>query len=299
MADPILSKNSTFGFIGLEEKRIGIQGDGENLQNGPINLFNLVGDADSSGTALRIIQTVEKQIKPQHCFNRPENVFRTSRGSLPETLANIPGCRVPRVKEENPASFAELKVACETFDAWPLIIRARGYHGGEYMKILMDDSQLEALGDDPWLYNGIFLIEFIDYRNNENLYWKTRVILVDGTPYPRHSITSDKWLIHAGSRADLMNDDIDLCRQEERFLAWLRDEGLEEYGAVFSAIQERVGLDLFGIDFALVDGQVLVFEANACMNFIGQSYEKNDRRLYLEGYMKSLKRAVKNMLMTL
>lgn len=289
MADETLCARSTFALVGIQTIQL--------PKNTRMNLFNMVGDADASVEMLKNIQKIESELKPLRCFNRPGEVFKTSRERLPETLSNIPGCRVPRMKASDPKSFSDLETACEEFDTWPLIIRAKGYHGGEHMTLLADRSQLKAIKDSPWLYDGIFLMEFVDYRNEEKLYEKTRVILVDGIPYLRHSIISDRWSIHAENRADLMDHNIELCRQEERSLAYLRDTGMKEYGAVFSAIYDRVGLDIFGLDFALVDNQLVVFEANACMNFLSQDYGNDGRYRYLEGYIKALKRAVKKMLM--
>jgi hypothetical protein len=290
MGDATLSAKSTFVMIGIHET-LNIP------KNGRVNLFNLVGDADASVTTLNTIQALENKIQPQRYFNRVSDVFKTSRERLPITLSGIPGCRVPLVKALKPGSFDEFASACEEFAVWPLIVRARGYHGGEHMLLLEDRSQLDSINDKPWIYDGVFLIEYVDYRNEQGLYQKSRVILVDGVPYPRHSIFSDQWAVHAASRADLMGQDAELCRQEEKFLAYLRDTGMKEYGEVFSAIQERVGLDIFGIDFALVDGKVVVFEANACMNFLGQNYGEHGRYQYLDSYVKKLKRAVKKMLL--
>ena len=67
---------------------------------------------------------MENKIQPLRCFNRASDVFKTSRGRLPEALSNIPGCRVPRVEASNPNSFSELETVCEKFATWPLIIRA-------------------------------------------------------------------------------------------------------------------------------------------------------------------------------
>jgi hypothetical protein len=290
MGDATLSAKSTFVMIGIHETL-------KIPENGRLNLFNLVGDADASATTLNTIQALENKIQPLRYFNRVSDVFKTSRERLPITLSGIPGCSVPRVKASNPGSFDEFASACEEFAAWPLIVRARGYHGGEYMLLLEGESQLDTIQDKPWIYNGIFLIEYVDYRNEQGLYQKSRVIMVDGVHYPRHSIFSDQWSIHAASRGCLMAQDIELCRQEEKFLVYLRDAGMKEYGGVFSAIQERIGLDVFGIDFALVDGKVVVFEANACMNFLGQNFGEHGRYRYLEGYVKNLKRAVKKMLL--
>jgi hypothetical protein len=290
MADATLSAKSTFVMIGIHETL-------KIPKNARLNLFNLVGDADASASTLKTIQLLEDKIQPLRYFNRVSDVFKTSRERLPVTLLNIPGCSVPRIKASNPRSFDEFASACEEFAVWPLIVRARGYHGGEYMLLLEDRSRLDILKDKPWIYNGIFLIEYVDYRNEQGLYQKSRIIMVDGVPYPRHSIFSEQWAVHAASRADLMGQDIELCRQEEKFLAYLSDAGMKEYGEVFHAIQERIGLDIFGIDFALVDGKVVVFEANVCMNFLGQNYGEHGRYQYLEGYVKNLKRAVKKMLL--
>lgn len=290
MDDATLKEKSMFLYIGIHES-INVPKDAR------LNLFNLVGDADASPTTLRTIQAIERKIHHRRCFNRAGNVFRTTRERLPETLSGIPGCCVPRVKALEPKSFGELETACDEFDCWPLIIRARGYHGGEYMMLLEDRSQLETIKDNTWIYDGIHLIEFIEYRNRENLYQKTRIILIDGVPYPRHSIISDNWMIHGKSRDDLMGMDSGLCQQEERFLTYLQDTGLKKYRAVLTAIQERIGLDLFGIDCALVDGQLVIFEANACMNFLSQDYGEDGRYQYLRSYVKDLKHAVKKMLM--
>ena len=290
MGDATLSAKSTFVMIGIHET-LNIP------KNSRLNLFNLVGDADASATTLNTIQTLENKIQPLRYFNRVSDVFKTSRERLPITLSGIPGCSVPRVKASNPESFDEFESVCEEFAAWPLIVRARGYHGGEHMVLLEDSSQLDIIKDKPWIYDGIVLMEYVDCRNEQGLYQKTRVIFVNGVPYPRHSILSDQWSIHGRSRADLMDRDLGLCLQEERFLAYLVDTGLKKHGAVFSAIHERIGLDVFGVDFALVEEQVVIFEANACMNFLDHYADDDGRYRYLLGYIKALKSAVKKMLM--
>jgi hypothetical protein len=288
MNDQTLHANSEAILLGAQQIRL--------PRDYRVNLFNLVGDADSSINMLRNIQTIESKIQPERCFNRPSDVFKTSRERLPKTLAGIPGCILPRAETANPKTFSELRAVCEKFDNWPMIVRARGYHGGQHMFLLSELAQLESFKDLLWLYDGIFLIEFIDFINKDGLYQKNRVIMVDGAAYPRHAIISDQWAIHAGSRVDLMNQDRGLCRQEEHFLADLRDTGFREYARVFHEIHQRIGLDVFGIDFAIVDGQIVIFEANACMNFLDRQYRDDNRFQYLDNYVKDLKRAIKKML---
>ena len=290
-ADASLKAKSKFFVIGIHKKF-------PMPPNGRLNLFNLVADADASVRALAAIQQMESKIRPLRYFNRVSDVRKTSRDRLPETLSNIPGCRLPRTKSAQAETFDELAKLCEAFGAWPLIIRARGYHGGKYMKLVENPAELDAIRDESWLYGDIQLIEFMDYRNEQNLYRKIRVIMVDGVPYARHAISSDDWLIHAASRSEIMDHDMNLCRQEARFLDDLRDQGLKKYAGVFNAMQERIGLDIWGIDFALVNEEIIVFEANACMIFLHQEFGKDDRYRYLEPHIRTLKRAVKKMLMT-
>ncbi len=260
------------------------------------HLFNLVGDADSSINSLHKIQTIINAVQPRRCFNKPLDVFKTSRARLPKTLANIPGCIVPRTEAADPKTFSELQIACRNFTEWPMIVRARGYHGGENMLLLTEESQLDSLKDLAWPYDGICLIQFVDCRNEEGLYQKIRVVMVDGVAYARHCIYSDRWAIHAGSRADLMDQDIELCHREENFLAQLRDRGLREREQIFREIYQRIGLDVFGIDFALVNGQLVVFEANACMHFLGRDNIGSPRYAYIGSYKKALRSALKKML---
>jgi len=261
--------------------------------NSRVNLFNLVGDADSSTKSLHTIQNIINAVQPKRCFNKPIDVFKTSRARLPKTLADIPRCIVPRVEAANPGTYGELQEACKNFNSWPIIVRAAGFHGGEYMNLLTDIADLDAIKDQQWLYGGIVLIEFIDYINERGQYQKNRVIMVDGVPYPRHAVTSNHWMVHAQTRAELMNEDLELCHREKTFLA----TGLQEYGQVFREIYQRIGLDIFGIDFAIVDAQIVIFEANACMKFLDRSFRADNRFDYLDGHVKGIKSAIKKMLL--
>ena len=262
-----------------------------------VNAFNLVGDADASSRLLQRIEALTRQIRPRRLFNPPRGVIATSRSRLPKTLAKIPGCTVPRTEAADPKNFDDLRSVCSQFNNWPMIIRARGYHGGEHMQLLFNEHQLEKLENETWPYDGIFLIEYIDSRTEDGLYQKVRVIMVDGVPYARQCVFSDQWMVHSGSRGDLMNDDSSLRQRELEFLEDLRERGLGEQTSLFQEMQRRIGLDVFGIDFALVDGRMTIFEANACMWFLGKGTARNKKYQYLDPYKKDLRRAIKKMLL--
>lgn len=288
-SDSALKAKSHFLMLGIQELRLS--------QNGKHNFFNLVGDADSSASVLRSIQELEYKTQPVRTFNRASDVFKTARETLPDTLKNIPGCRLPRVIAVQPESFDALRDDCERFAQWPLIVRASGYHGGDNMILLETPEQLESLRDTEWVYKGILLIEFVSYKGEDNLYRKVRVMMIDGVPLPRHCIITDNCFIHAENRSDLMDKDDNLCREEETFLEQFEDTCLAHYGDVFNAIYERIGLDVFGIDLAFHNDEIVLFEANACMNFLNQDYGSNGRFQYLEKQVKLCKRAVKKLLL--
>lgn len=105
-----------------------------------------------------------------------------------------------------------------------------------------------------------------------------------------HSIYCNEWAIHSGSRADLMNNNMNLCHREKHFLAEFRDVGMQKYAQVFQKIHECIGLDVFGIDLALVNGKTLIFEANACMSFVGKRHGTDEQYRYLTAIRRALKR---------
>jgi len=261
-----------------------------------VHVFNLVGDADSSINSLHKIQAIINAMQPRRCFNKPVDVFKTSRARLPKTLADIPGCIIPRTETADPKNFSELQAACRKFNEWPVIVRSPGYHGGDNMLLLTDESQLDGLKDLSWPYEGICLTQFVDCRDDAGLYQRIRVMMVDGAAYARQCVYSDRWKIHTKSRVDLMDQDIGLRHREEQLLAELRDRVLKDRAPLFQEIYHRIGLDVFGIDFALVNDQIVIFEANACMRFLGRGTASNPLYAYTDSYKKELGVALKKML---
>ena len=71
----------------------------------------------------------------------------------------------------------------------------------------------------------------------------------------------------------------------------------QELARIFDEIQARIGLDVFGVDFAIVDDEIVIFEANACMNFLDRRFRGNDRYQYMDSHVNALKRAIKKLLL--
>ena len=77
----------------------------------------------------------------------------------------------------------------------------------------------------------------------------------------------------------------------------MRDNGLQQREQIFREIYKRIGLDVFGIDFAMVNGELVIFEANACMHFLGTGDISSGRYSYTGTYKQALRNALKNMLL--
>ena len=83
----------------------------------------------------------------------------------------------------------------------------------------------------------------------------------------RHLLVSDGWNVHAADRARFMAPRPALVAEEKDAI----DYGMQAFPhpvrAGLAAIGAAVGLDFFGVDCALSDEGVTLFEANATMNF--------------------------------
>ncbi|MEM6582300.1 MAG: hypothetical protein AAF699_13545 [Pseudomonadota bacterium] len=266
-------------------------------ESNAVNLFNLVGDADASPQALLDIQSLINAVKPKRCFNPPVHIYKTSRSRLPDTLANIPGCRVPRVEALDPADFAELTDLCRNFGCWPIIVRSRGHHGGKEMVLVNNEEGLVQLKDLEWPYHGVFIIEYLDYQQADGYFAKMRIAMIEGKSYARHCIYSTDWAIHSESRSGIMLEDAELRAQEKQTLQEMRDKRLNDIKPTLDEIYRRIKLDVFGIDCTLIGNELVIFEANACMRFFTEDASTNPPFEYLEPYEGAVRTAVKKMLL--
>ena len=79
----------------------------------------------------------------------------------------------------------------------------------------------------------------------------------------RHQIVGETWLLHAERRTQ------DTGEEELAALTRFDEITCPAIRPAVMAIARTLGLDYFGVDCSIrPDGQVLVFEANACMNIL-------------------------------
>ena len=58
------------------------------------------------------------------------------------------------------------------------------------------------------------------------------------------------------------------------------------------AIHSKIGLDIYGIDCCFTDnGELIVFEANACMDMLSMWYGPNQEYEYIKPYKEAVKKS--------
>ena len=233
----------------------------------PGAFLNHIADADICSRALELAKQVAQDVA-RPCFNHPIEVAGTTRDGVAQALAGIPGLTVPktiRIKTTTPSAFRQ--IVDQEGLAYPILVRVPGFHGG--LKIIRIDKK-EAIEDIAKLRSGgesLYATEFRDFVSPDGRYRKFRVVVVGDEIHLRTCIIGDNWLLGRGYRApDSEKEERDQLETFDRNLA-------PHLKPVFEEIARRLGVDYFGVDCNIdKNGQVLLFEANACMNILRNNF---------------------------
>jgi hypothetical protein len=95
------------------------------------------------------------------------------------------------------------------------------------------------------------------------------LVIVGSDRDDRMQVAGGQLSINASTdRQRVMAERPELVAAEERMFATPEGAFPDEVQDVLSAVRERMPLDFFGMDFGIApDGRVVLFEANATMNF--------------------------------
>jgi glutathione synthase/RimK-type ligase-like ATP-grasp enzyme len=220
-------------------------------------LLNLVTDADQNP---KVLANLAKLLRPYRgrVLNRPEAVLGSTREKVAAACAALPHVIAPRT--------IRLVSARQAGDfPFPAILRLAGTHSGRVIGIVESADQL-----DSRLIEGRehFLTEYVDFRSADGLYRKYRFVLIGGEIVMRHLLVSDGWNVHAADRTRFMAPRPALVAEERDAIDYGMQALPRGVRAGLAAIRGAVGLDLFGVDCAISGaGEIILFEANATMNF--------------------------------
>ena len=123
--------------------------------------------------------------------------------------------------------------------------------------------------------------QFVDFSSADGHYRKFRVYFIGPRIILRHMIVSDVWNVHVKDRTRFMSQHPELVA-EERALFDSADPFTPAVREVLQHVRERMPLDFFGMDFAITQsGEVVLFEANATMNFFPLWPTEDPQFIYL------------------
>jgi tetratricopeptide (TPR) repeat protein len=237
--------------------------DANAFRGGVDLVVNLISDVDQAGAMLPIAgKLVEQLAKPT--VNDPCKIQRTTRDMVAELLTGIDGCRIPKIWRQaagTELSAESLRAALP--QATSILARPVGTHGGDDFDKIDTDAELAAYLAKSAETDRYF-IEYADYRSADGFFRKYRFIFVNGEVLPYHLAICDDWKVHHVN-TDMANQK---WMQDEE-AAFLNDPALvfnEVHYRALREIQERIGLEYFGIDCSVdTSGDLLVFEVNASM----------------------------------
>jgi hypothetical protein len=172
------------------------------------------------------------------------------------------------------------------------LLRRAGTHTGEFIG-LFDNAEDASRGLTPT--GDHIATEFVDFSSADGLYRKYRVFFVGDRIIFRHMLVSDHWNVHANDRTRFMGSRSELLAEEERVLASASGGLSSDAWDTLRRVHERMPLDYFGMDFGIVpDGQVLLFEANATMNFF--PFLNDPRFAYVKQSLKPAQSAMHDLI---
>jgi glutamate/tyrosine decarboxylase-like PLP-dependent enzyme len=257
-------------------------------------IVNAIGDADVAGVALAGAEAlIAHSTAP--VINSPAAVLATGRCAIAERLAAVPGVVTAKTLTLPRESLASPD-ACATLSShgfkFPLLVRTPGFHGGEnFLRVKTVDALPAALAELPG--DELTVMEFLDACGADGKTRKYRVMMIDGALYPLHAAISHDWKIHYFSAE--MADNAERRAEDAAFLADMRGVLGARAMAALEGIQQTLGLDYGGIDFALNgEGEVLVFESNATMAVFAP--EEDARWDYRRPAVENILRAIRKML---
>ncbi len=226
-------------------------------------LINFQADADIYSIALNKTQRLVSGWNVP-CFNSPSAVLATTRDQVARRLTGVRGLIVPRTERWVMGDKAGLEAAIVAAGlTWPVLVRLTGQHGGDSLVKLDSPKDLHACQDLPATGTSIYVTEFQDFREADGYYRKYRLVVVGRQIILRHILIGHVWLLHALRRAPETDAD------EEARMARFETDLLPVIQPAVLEIADRLGLDYFGIDCNIdAEGQILLFEANACMNVL-------------------------------
>jgi hypothetical protein len=138
-----------------------------------------------------------------------------------------------------------------------------------------------------------YVTRFIDYRSQDGLFRKYRVVLIGGQPYASHMGVSEDLMIHYLNAG--MEESAAKRAEEARFMEGVDEDFAFRHRVALQSIAQHIELDYLVIDCGETDdGKLLVFEVDS--NAVVHAMDPVEAFPYKKQQMKKVFAAFRAML---
>lgn len=227
-----------------------------------------VGESDRNRPLLQYIaDLVQSWTRP--LINLPDRIARLSREGACALLTSGTGIVMPittRIDRQTLQRLAQGDVALTQLISdgnFPIIVRPVDSHKGMGLKKL--DCPLDILEYlSMQLEEDFHLSRFVDYRSEDGLFRKYRIVFIEDKPYVCHMAISESWMVHYMSSG--MSNSAEKRNEEARFMEMFDDEFALKHKSALATVAKNLGLKYVGIDCGETpDGDLLIFEVDSSM----------------------------------
>lgn len=224
-------------------------------------VVNLVSETDFGldlmASAIDLADSLQRPV-----VNHPRLMLATDRESISRRLTGVADAVMPATVRIE-AKDLRRRVRDGDTNAFPVIVRHTGKHGGDMMELVADADALLRFAEESG-EQALYLTAFVNYSSPDGLFRKYRFIFIGDEILPYHLAIGDGWKVH---HASTRMAHVEWMRREEEAFLNEPDRVFGPKGmAALDAIRRQIGLDYFGIDCSLdSEGRVVIFEVNASM----------------------------------
>lgn len=233
-------------------------------------LVNTIACADRLSDSLVALGCYLEKSPHIPVINHPVAVLKTTRAENYRILDGAGGVVFPRVEAVEYGGRADQlerirECIAERFE-FPLILRPRFTRSGLAPALVSSIQAVNSYFARNVLEKFFYIIQWKDLANREGLYNMMRVFCIDGRFFPVANLMHSHWNITYGASQSVMEQSLQIQNQERIFFQDFENYVGEKGMQGLRAIQEKVELDFFGVDFALLDdGRPYVFNCSPAM----------------------------------
>jgi hypothetical protein len=225
-------------------------------------LVNLICEPETQGLALRQLASFELAAQVP-LVNPSWAVTATARPVIARRLAHQLGVHAPHCTLYRGGALTLTEHIEAHGHRYPVLLRPPGRHGS--VGLVRVDDPIDITRQPAALRASCTITDFVDFRSDDGLWRKYRMVYAGDRLFRRHVLTDRGWNLTREARG-FMQDHPELVVQEQE---WINRPVTLEPGSIEARVMHQfraLQLDFGVMDFALPpNGDLVVFEINACL----------------------------------